>query len=492
MKSQIAMEKILRVFRPIARIVLPRMVIVGLDIQDRHIASVASLRKLERAFIPSSGIRELPENAIEDGRLAAGEPVFQAIQSLVQTIPFSRLQNEPVLVISLPPHHIYTETAIFPLMNEKELEGALQLKLETSLPWRPHDAYIDWRRLDIGDPKKIAVFITAIPKQILDEYLGVFSQGKWRVAACEFHLISLARLLNISGEEPSILILLDEDGAEFAIFHKGKMVSHNLEKAIAGKPVEAALSYQARRLATYAQGELGLKIAHVYLFDKAGIESQIETLQRELEIPVKYFVPPVGFDPRLFIAAGASLRKFGIPEESINLIPVGSGGRFHENLIIRTLGLWLNILFSTVLILMVVFGGAFLFLRGQRQALEGETKTLQASLERQFAQSRELIQRADAFNQLVAAMTKASRSRSRVGDALSLVLQALPAAGVEVRHISKPSPDAPFVVTIAADTRDHALEFKKRLEASKKFTVVDIPFTELVPEKNLIINVTLQ
>jgi len=473
-----------------ARIVLPRITVVGIDIQDRHIAAVASLRQLERGAQIASGIEEVPEAAIDDGRIIIVEPVAKAIHTLVQSIPISRLKNEPVLVVSLPPHHIYTETALFPLMNERDLQEAVNLRLETSLPWPKAEIYVDWKRINIGDPKRIAVFVSAVHKPLFDQYLDIFIKGKWRVAAAEFHLISLARLIKVTTADPFIFILIDEDGAEFAIFYQGTMISHYLEK-IAGRPIQQVLSSQTKRLTSYAAGELGLKIGNVFLFDKIGIENQVTNLEKEVEVPVQFFSPPAGLDSRLFIAAGASQRRFGTPEEAINLIPIGSGGRYQENLILRTLGLWTNILLIFASILIVSFLGVFVFLNGQSQILFQENAALSNSLDRQFSQSRELIKNAERFNKLVATMSKGVSLKSNIASKLEVINREIKNSGVEFRQARKLDASGPLILTVFAPTRSQALDFKARLEATKEFSSIQIPVTELVPENNLIFNASI-
>src|SRR5271157_1549947 len=184
--------------RYISRLVLPQAIVIGLDVQDRHLAAAATLRRGDATSVLASGVYELPEGAIVDGELADPAPFQRALTTFLLQVPARRFVNasEYVFILSIPPQHVYTETILLPPMTPRELADAVRLKLETSLPWGAGQAYVDWRTLPSADPKQTSTFIAAVAKVTLDTYLDAFQGQKWRIGAVEFHMLSLAKFLD--------------------------------------------------------------------------------------------------------------------------------------------------------------------------------------------------------------------------------------------------------------------------------------------------------
>ena len=461
----------MRFFKIISRIVLPKIIVVGVDIQDRHVAFVANARQADRGSDLISGIEVISEDAIDDGELKNPHVLFNALQKLISRIPVVKLKDEPVVVLSVPPTHMYSEMIMFPAMSSEGLREAVRLKMETSLPWPLEKAYVDWKIRNIKDPRRIGVFIAAISREFLDAYLDVFKRGGWRVAACEFHLLSLAQAGNIAHEAGAhIFILIDEDGAEFAIFHGGELIMHVIKKfdpvlAVGGEnrqALQSEIGFETKRLAAHAETELGIKVESVYLFNKMGIEAEIEKLEKEIDLPVRFFSPAE--NPALYIARGASLRNFSFPEKTINFVPPGSGGRYGENLILRTLRLWTNIVSIFLVVMLLVFGGFYVFLRGQRQTLEQETVQFKTVLDSQIVQSGELIETANEFNQLTELALQAASQRSEIGKRMEYLMYHARQERIGVVSVQKPRDRQVFVAALHAPTRDALLSLKKRIE----------------------------
>lgn len=486
------MKKILKLFGPVVRAVLPRMVIIGIDVQDIHIAMSSPKQNHGvangRAF---TALEQIPEETVQEGSIANREQFRDAIKLILSSLVIRRLRSDPIIVLSLPPHRIYTETVIFNVMPESALEEAVDLRLETSLPWPKREAYCDWQRLSIQDPRRVAVFIAAVSRQVIDEYLKIFLEIGWGVMACEFHLISLARLAAAQTTNPFIIILLDEDGAEFAVMHQGGMFAHFFKK-IEKEAFTETLSFEVRRLATYAEGELKLKIEEIYIFDKAGLETQLSTLEQKTGLRARALTAlPADIDPRFLIASGAARRKFGLKEE-VNLLPPGSGGRFNEYLIARTSNLWAKILAAVLIAVSLILGSIWLFINAQVKLLASENAELVLSGNRQIGRSQELFKEATVFNALAEELARARKFETKYGSKLSTLLEEAARQGITVISVRSSAKDGPLSVTFVAPHRQKVLAFKTAIEQSGIFKNLSIPITQLVSETNLRIDAVLQ
>ncbi|MDI6734242.1 MAG: pilus assembly protein PilM [Patescibacteria group bacterium] len=482
-------------FRLISKIVLPKIVVVGLDIQDRHIGAVVTTRRGGKFTKVASNIIELPDEAIEDGEIRAPKVILETVKNLLSGIEkdfplFKKLDNEPIFVLSVPPNHIYTETMVLPLMNEADLHEAVRLKIETSLPWPLGDTYFDWVRVPLKDHNRAGIFMAAIQKNILDDYLKIFAEGGWLVSACEFHLLSLAAFIH-GGDEPFIFILIDEDGAEFAIFNYGKIISHYLQRVRIKEDIAGILNEKIKHLTAFAEGNLGVSLQKVYILDRANLESTLANLEDETKMSVGLVAPPSQIDERLFIANGASQREYGGEEKTLNLVPPESSGRYNENLFLKTLNLWTNILIIFSLTFIIAFFSILAFTKTQTTSLLKTSIPLRASLDQQFNQAQPLLNEASKFNVLAGILRDNMPVRSLFGEKFRILQNEANLTGLTLSRLSYVKAGE-FNVSFSAPTRTSVLYFKEKIEKTEIFSEVIIPSNQLTPEKNLSINATIK
>lgn len=480
-------------FKFISKIVLPKIITIGIDIQDRHLVVVAADRRGNQNRILANGVYELSEDAIENGELKNPESVRKAIQDFSAKIPGSRFKSssEHIFILSVPPHHLYTETAFFPLMSNLELEEAISLKIETSLPWPVEQAYVDWTVMPVAGQKQIGVFIAGISRQVLNEYLELFLKEKWLVGACEFHMLSLAKFVNQNYFKSFLFALIDEDGIEFSVFSGGKILTHYLQNISSGEEAQKVLENKINHLINYIKGSFGIAVERVFIFDRVNQDYALTNIQEKTGIPAQILTPPPHLDPRLFIAQGASFRSYGAVETSINLLPPEFGGRYRENLFLKTLRLWFKIFAVFGLTLIMAFAGISVFLRSQQSFFTRENSGLNSFLEQQLITANPLIEKARYFNELGAVIAKAVPSRSLNGIKLSIIKSGIEKNGLLFINARLAEPEQ-INLSLTAPKREAALEFEKALKLTNEFSGIDLPIAELAPEKDLELHINLR
>lgn len=487
-----ALEKILR---KISRLVFPKFVLVGLDIQDKHVAGVATLRHGDKISILSSGVYDIPETSIEHGEISDPAPVRTGIKALLGTVPAQHFKFtvEPVFVLSIPSHKMYTETVVFPEMDAEELKNAVMLKAEASLPWPIEDAHIDWTSTYIPEKEEYIVFIVAVNKKTIRNYLQITSGERWRVGAIEFHILSLAKFVDQASVPSFIFALIDEDGIEFAVFFKGVVVAHFLHPVAGEEEAIKVLEGKIRQLTSFVESNLKFSIERIFVFDRVNREGVISSIHTITGIPTQPFLPdsrPAYSDPRLLIAHGAAFRPYAAADLSMNLIPSEFGGRYQENLSLRTLNLWIKILFVYTFSFLLAFASMFAFLKYQNATLSRDIQNQSAIFERLIPQSQPIIDEAQKFNALVDAFRAAKNLRTVTGKRIAAIIKISGETGVGATSLSSANDGIAGVFT--APSRDSILEFKRRMESQKIVTEVSIPLTDLAPEKNLTVNALLR
>ncbi len=481
-----------RLFRLFSRVVLPRLIIIGVDFQDRHIAAVASERKGDKVSVLGSSIVELPDDAIQNGEVMDGKMVERALDELIKGMPkgiFEKLKSEPLFVISIPPHHVYTETKLFPLLEEHDLEGAVRLKVETSLPWPISQTYFDWVKVPVREKNRSGVFIAAVSKGTVDGFLNIFLHRGWRVAACEFHILSLVKFIQ-KESKPFIFALIDEDGIEFAIFNNGRIVTHYLQKVESVEDLPSLLREKITQLAAFSEGSLDVQVQNIFVLDNFHIVP-LGSIADDVHIPIREFPDFTAERSDLVIAHGASQREYGTTKLSLNLLPVDATGRYHENLIVKTLNLWMKLLVVFSAVFIVGYFGVLRLATSERTALTQAVNSLKATVDVRNADVAPLVEDANAFNEVVKSVMGVAQIKSAVSATITEIERIAFKNGVTITNIQSSGKNE-IIMTIFAPGRENATNFQFQLEASERFSSASIPISELVPERNLTINVTIK
>lgn len=486
-----------RVFKKISRIAFPKVIVVGLDIQDRQIAGVVTVRKGDKTTPLSASLFEIPESAIVRGAVCDPEPIQNAIQTLLNAVPakHTKFSAEPVFILSIPSHHLYAQTEIFPKMESVQLDEAIRLKIETSMPWPIEDTYSHWVATELPEKNETAVFIAAIDKKTLDEYLRMIVDKGWRVGACEFHLLSLATFIDQSNIKSFIFALLDEDGIEFGVFAFGTIIAHFLHTVEQGGSAKTILEDKIKQLTSYVEGDFGIKIDRIFIFNRSDQEDSLSEIKNITGIPTQLFTTETQSgmsDPRLLIAQGAAFRPYSTFESAVNLVPQELGGRYQENLLLKTVNLWTKILLVFSFSFVIAFGGVFWFLRHNSVDLRKNLQEATLILNRFIAQSQPLIHEAQSFNRLTRAFTMSKGIRTATGKQLGNILEILKDTGLSVTSLNS-SENGIVTGIFQAPTRDAVMEFKRRMESNEGMpATVSIPLTDLSKDTNLSINAVIQ
>ncbi len=486
------MNPLLRSLRYISRIVLPRIITIGLDIQDRHISGVVTLEG-EKTGTIASGVYDLPEEAIQNGEIKQPEHISRAVQMLLAKLPPASFfkPRESIFILSVPPHHLYTETVFFPIMSDKDLGEAVHLKLETSLPWPLSQAYIDWQKIPAADQKQIGVFIAAISKLVLDEYLKIFLREGWQVGACEFHTLSMAKFIEQGHASSFVFALIDEDGIELSVFHRGAILSHYLQTINDPLKAQELLGQRVKQLVSYIESNFGMRMDKIFIFDKTNQEYSLNKIQEETGIAAQLFTPTIQPDPRLFIAYGAAQRSYTGGETGINLVSPEVGGRYRENLTLKTLKLWSNILVVFGITFAATFAGMSTFLWSSQGFLGSENVVFNQTLNQQLTIADPLIAKASSFNDLIGAIRQTDPFRSFVGRKLGVIQEEATRNGLSLTGAKASGPNE-IIASLNAPTREAALDFQRALTDRRTFSSIIIPLAELSPEKDLRLNITIR
>lgn len=185
------------------------------------------------------------------------------------------------------------------------------------------------------------------------------------------------------------------------------------------------------------------------------------------------------------------MRSYAAAESVINLVPPELGGRYKENLFFKTLSLWSKIFFVFAATLLFAMASTLFILLNQHKALSEENISLNSSLQQKITLDEQLIKDAEYFNQLVNNIKKTKSFQIKTGEKLKIIDSQLKAAGLTFTNAGS-FMAGEVIINFNAPNRQVVLEFEQALKNSKAFSLINIPVSQLTPEENLAINLTVK
>lgn len=151
------------------------------------------VRMRKDLFRLSVGSQELREVALGESSSERRQALSEAIRSF---LPHFDPVRDP-FYICLSPHRVISLELSFPQVAKENLSQAVDYELERQIPFRREDVYYDF--LPAGKKgDKIAVFLFAAPKRILDEVLEVLNEFGIRPRGVETTATAVANFLLVS------------------------------------------------------------------------------------------------------------------------------------------------------------------------------------------------------------------------------------------------------------------------------------------------------
>ena len=186
--------------------------ILGIDIGTSHIKAVELRPDPIKPFLVSYGMVNvvLPPDATP-----GTDPIAQVADVLSALHQKAQFTTNRV-ILSLPSNVAFVSVFDFPKMGERELQNAVEFKAQQFIPLPMTDVNFSWQVLDETPVSskdheavegKVRVLLTAVPKNVVNNYLQVLQQAKLEPVAIEIESISAIRSLIPPTSTDSVLIV---------------------------------------------------------------------------------------------------------------------------------------------------------------------------------------------------------------------------------------------------------------------------------------------
>src|SRR3989344_2555275 len=197
--------------------------IIGVDVNDLSL-KISKLKKTKKGFdLIFLESFKMPPNIVSDGVIVNRDAFVKFVKSTFLTPRVKKLKTK-YLAISLPEAKSFSRIIKMPKMKKEELIKAVRFEAENYIPIPINSVYLDFEKVNEKDYKDhIDVFINAIPRSIVDTYLGSFKLAGLTPCIMEVESQSVCRALLRDGKSSEVLTFLNlgESSANLIVYAMG-------------------------------------------------------------------------------------------------------------------------------------------------------------------------------------------------------------------------------------------------------------------------------
>jgi type IV pilus assembly protein PilM len=149
--------------------------LIGIDIGSSSV-KVVQLKNNDGSYhLLNAGIFPLPPEAIVDNTLMDSAAIVGVIKNLVSSLGI-KIKD---VVCSISGNSVIIRKIVLPAMPQEELEDQISWEAEQYIPFDINDVNMDFQILspDSNDPSKMNVLLVASKKDIINDYVSVFSEA---------------------------------------------------------------------------------------------------------------------------------------------------------------------------------------------------------------------------------------------------------------------------------------------------------------------------
>ncbi|MDD5590188.1 MAG: type IV pilus assembly protein PilM [Candidatus Portnoybacteria bacterium] len=167
----------------------------GLDLSDLSVKiAVLELAREGRVSLASFGREEIEAGVIEGGQIKKEEELITILKNAASRVKGEKIKTK-YCVVSLPETESYIRVLKLPVLSSKEMGEAIKWEIEANMPVAIDEVYFDWQLISDEKSSGSNVLVGALPKALVDPYLGVLKKAGFLPLAFEIESLATARAL---------------------------------------------------------------------------------------------------------------------------------------------------------------------------------------------------------------------------------------------------------------------------------------------------------
>lgn len=403
----------------------------------------------------------LDVGVVSEGLIKDKDALTGALKKLIEKTG-SRLKY---FIVSIPGDQVYYKIFTFPKsVTSEKVREAMELTTSFQLPFPKESVYLDWEQTASSkDSGEFSVALSALKKDVADDYLLCLKKAGIRAIALEVHPMSTLRLVEVSDDA---ILAIDErtSGATFAMIKNGAIqFLRTIPSAFTNKDL---LKKEITKIRNFYESDNG-KIAQ-------------ELRKEELTWREEYVSYGVLMDDRTrwMTALGAALRATVERSEDtfMSLMPIGTEKAYEYQRAAAFSVLITNIVVGLSFFFALSFFASYELMMTIQEGFSKQNSDLSAVSTPADMVDTEL--HAQTFNTLVGTAGSVVKTLPKWSGFLEELMKLIPKE-ITINTLSIPSPEG--TIAIAGISKDRATlnAFRKTLQGWPTITNVNLPNTNL-------------
>jgi len=187
--------------------------LLGIDIGTSYIKAVQLKPVIDKFQLESYGVVNVVYPTESQIKFDAITQTAEILKALHERAGFTTKK----VAVSVPSNVAFVSILNFPPMAEKEMQKSVEYQARKYIPLPINDVNLGWQILEeVAPPKvpnqkdgapKIKVLLTAVPKNVINNYMRVMELADYEVAALEIESLSLIRSLTNGTDKENIIVI---------------------------------------------------------------------------------------------------------------------------------------------------------------------------------------------------------------------------------------------------------------------------------------------
>lgn len=444
--------------------------VVGIEISDQSI-KIAYLRPKHKKENTKDSypfeliLKEepLPYNVVSYGVIVDKGTLSASLKKIWN----NESLNKSYAVVSIQEDKTYSHVLSFPNdIDKNKLKEAVSLAIDFQIPIKRDDFYVGWEQNnDSSESNK--VLVSAISKDIANEYIQVLDYVGINVLALESHIASISRSAKLNTKEKVLITKENQNSVTIFCFKNNVFqFTRTIPKSFAKN--EESIKKEQTKLKNSFESESKEPISEVNLNDTKIVDEYSKYINtEELENQAKWLIP-IGAFIRGEIPQGK--------DSQISLLPVGTAEAYSYQKIKIFVTLVRNIIIGVSLFFLFAFIASYLFILSISQRINSSNnKVVIAPTSSDITVKESLIKKVNSFGFISESILQNTPSWSILIDEINNRT----IDGIIISNFRAQSINEAMSIAGISTNRDILNQFKKSLQDSKYLTEVELPITNL-------------
>lgn len=474
-------------------IINPQPKIGAVEISDSDLRYA----EIKRENIISQAVR-LPVGVVQSGTIKDSPSFKKALLALRSEIG-KRKNRKLAIILNIPDTIAYTQVFSLPFIASVNLEEAARMNLQMISPIDFQSAYAGWQKVGESDAEggQLEILGAFAQRKTIDDFTRLLEESGFSIVAVEFPSLALPRLLNdsfTSKDAPALIVFrISSNGMSFSLlrkknlyfnyataWEKNKMLWNEFENLVV-REIQKVINFYASHFQT-SNYDFVIDVPTEELGEKISVIIS-KHFSAEPKLLKNLFASEVAkmnlssLTPNWFAVIGSALRGT-IPraeDKIISLSGIGTAERFNQEQILGFIRMWRNIIFTSIIAVVALFGGTEFFLVRTANSLNSDLGKI-VSVSPSRDELNNLNSQVVKFNNSVN-LVLAARGQSKDWSPYILKIKSLMGSEITIQRILIQSLDTPVFFRGRAPNQSTVLRFKDALSQDPMFSDVNLPLS---------------